>query len=107
MPTHVVKQGECFATIAQANGVSADALYQHPDNADLRKKRPNSNILYPGDEVVVPDHKTKEATVPTGTTHRFRVKVPRYALRLILLDGERTPVAGESYVLEANGKRSE
>lgn len=107
MPIHVVKQGECFATIAQAHGLRGDALYKHPDNAALRKKRPNPNILHPGDEVAIPEREPKELSVPSGAKHRFKVKVSKRELRLRLLDHGGDPIAGAAYVLEADGERVE
>jgi hypothetical protein len=105
MPTHIVQQGECFATIAQAYGFRRDTLYDHPDNADLKKKRPNPNILYPGDEVAVPDLEPKLANVSTGARHPFKIKVPKRELKLTLRDQTGEPIAGAAYVLEAEGWR--
>jgi N-acetylmuramoyl-L-alanine amidase len=107
MRTHIIKQGECIATIAQANGFSSEALYQHPDNAELRKKRPNPNILHPGDSVLVPQRETKSLTAQTGATHRFQVKLAKRELRLVLLDYDGKPIANTSYVLEIEGERAE
>jgi N-acetylmuramoyl-L-alanine amidase len=103
MPTHVVRQGECFATIAREHGFPRDTLYNHPDNADLKKKRPNPNILQPGDEVAIPDLKPKEANVATGARHPFKIKVPKRELRLTLLDPSGEPIAGAAYLLETEG----
>jgi len=107
MSNHIVKQGECITTIAQANGFSGEALYKHPDNAELRKKRPNPNILHPGDKVVVPQLETKSVNAQTGTMHRFQVKQPKRELRLVLLDHDGKSIGDASYVLEAEGERVE
>lgn len=107
MSTYVVKQGECIATIAEATGFSADTLYNHPDNADLKKKRPNPNILHPGDEVAIPAREVKTVTVKTGAVHQFRVALPKRELQLTLLDREGKPIGGESYVLEVDGESIE
>ena len=104
MPNYIVKQGECIATIAQANGLSSEALYKHPDNAELRKKRPNPNILHPGDNVMIPQRETKSVSVGTGAMHRFQVRLPRRELRLVLLDHYGKAIAGASYVLEVEGE---
>jgi N-acetylmuramoyl-L-alanine amidase len=107
MSTHVVQQGECFATIANAHGFSTKALYEHPDNADLRKIRPSPSVLHPGDEVVVPERAAREVSVASGAKHRFKVKVAKRELRLILRDHAGKAIAGESYVLETDDERIE
>lgn len=106
MPDHVVKQGECLSQIARRYGFADyKTLYNHPDNADLKKKRPNPNVLRPGDVVHVPDLDKKEVDAATGQTHKFKVKLPKKALRLVLLDAAGQPIKGEDYVLEAGPDR--
>src|ERR1051325_8947818 len=56
MATHVVKKGESLSTIARQYGHSDwKAIYDHPANAGFKKKRPNPNVIHPGDVVVIPD----------------------------------------------------
>jgi N-acetylmuramoyl-L-alanine amidase len=107
MATYGVKQGECFATIAMEHGLTTKTLYEHPDNAELRKIRPNRNVLYPGDSVAVPERRTKDASVETGAKHRFRLALPKRELRLILRDHAGKAIAGEPYVLETESERIE
>lgn len=99
--TYVVQQGDCLAKIARQFGF-ADyrALYDHPDNAELKKKRPNPNVLRPGDRVQVPDLTPKEASIPTGKVHTFKVKVAQKALRLVLKAHDGSPLAGTPYELD-------
>lgn len=105
MPKHVVRQGECLTTIARQYGFrDYRTVYQHPDNAGLRQKRPNPNILFPGDVVNIPERKVKTARVATGQVHRFQVIVPKKELHLQLRDNEGKPLANEPYVLEVDGE---
>ena len=101
MPTlHIVKQGECLAKIAKRYGfLDYRKVYDHPDNAELRKKRPNPNLLFPGDRVVIPEFEPKTVSISHGRTHRFTLKVPRQHVRLALKDAEGAPQAGKSYTL--------
>ncbi|MBZ4419189.1 peptidoglycan-binding protein [Myxococcus sp. RHSTA-1-4] len=103
MPTtHVVKQGECFLLIARRHGFADfKRLYEHPDNAELRQKRPNPNVLYPGDTVVIPDKGTpkQKPNLVTGRSHTFTVKAPGRYLRFALTDAEGAPLSGRSYLL--------
>ena len=51
---HVVEQGECLSSLTQLYGFSDyRQIYYHPNNSELRRKRPNPNVLYPGDEVFI------------------------------------------------------
>ena len=100
MPIHVVQSGDSFHTIARDNGLtSGKTLYEHPDNAELKAKRPNPSILHPGDQVVVPEKNLRQDNVVTGAVHQFRVKLPKYVLRVRLLDIEGEPIASQPYTL--------
>ncbi|NTX09116.1 peptidoglycan-binding protein [Myxococcus sp. CA040A] len=103
MPTtHVVTQGECLLLIARRHGFADfKRLYEHPDNAELREKRPNPNVLYPGDTVVIPEVSApkNKPNVSTGRAHRFTLKVGERHLRLALKDAEGAPRSGMPYLL--------
>src|SRR5688572_3157893 len=105
MPKHVVQQGECLSTIAKRYGFpDYRTVYEHPDNAELRRKRPNPNLLFPGDVVAIPEPKVRTAAVATGQVHRFQVTLPKKELHLQLKDHEGKPIANEPYVLEVDGE---
>ena len=66
MPTHIVRAGENLTAIARKYGYSDwKTIYDHARNADFRKKRPNPNVIMPGDEIYVPD-KVTPSPVPRG-----------------------------------------
>ncbi|MFO0648021.1 MAG: LysM domain-containing protein [Polyangiales bacterium] len=105
MAVHVVKPGECFSLIARRYGY-ADyrALYDHPANADLREKRPNPNVIHPGDEVVIPDRDARvERGLATGAVHTFALTRPKKVLRVVLKDHRGNPLRGEACVLTLAG----
>jgi hypothetical protein len=82
---HVVKAGDCLISIAAAHGFADPrGIYDAPENAALRKTRPNPNVLVPGDVIVVPDKIPATFTVQTGQAHRFVVKRPKARLLLRL-----------------------
>ena len=94
-----VRQGDCISSIAFEHGFFGDTLWNHPNNAELKKKRQNPNVLLPGDVVFIPDKRLKEVSEPTNNVHKFRVKNTPEIFRLrLLVDG--APRAREPYELE-------
>lgn len=80
-----VKAGETLLSIADANGFS-DWQYVWNANADLKEKRPDPNVLAPGDTLTVPDPRAKEVTKPTNEVHKFRMKRAFALVDLVLRD---------------------
>lgn len=102
MIQHRVRQGECIASIAHEHGFHWETLWDHPENRALAQARRDPNCLAPGDEVVIPDREVKAVSVPTGASHRFRLRTTPVKLRLELLrDGE--PRSNEPYTLVVDG----
>ena len=98
--THTVEQGEYLASIAKDYGFSDwHTIYDHPQNADLKKKRPNPNILFPGDELFIPDKVPKHESCATEKKHRFQIRVPKASLRIVLKDSDGKALANQPYTL--------
>jgi len=104
MPTqHVVTQGECFSSIATQAGIPWKTLWQHPDNADLKKKRLDPNVLYPGDIVTIPDKVLRSESCPVDASHKFvKSSEPTHIKIRLLLDDE--PRAGVPFELQVSGQ---
>lgn len=103
MPTYTVKEGDCLSSIAAAHGFAWQTLWNHADNAELKRRRKDPNVLCPGDEVVIPERKSKTESGATETRHRFRVTGGKTVLRLRLLkEGESR--AHEPYKLDIDGE---
>jgi N-acetylmuramoyl-L-alanine amidase len=98
---HVVKQGDCLYRIARQYGF-ADwrTIYDHADNEAFRSKRPNPNVIYPGDEIAIPDKDVKQVSLPTTAKHKLRVKRPKVMLRVQLKDELDEPLAGKQFELK-------
>ena len=94
-----VKQGDCISSIAFEKGFFPDTIWNHPSNAELKKKRENPNVLMPGDMVFVPDKRPKEVSEPTNQVHKFKCKNTPEKFKLQLLIGGE-PRVGEEYELE-------
>jgi len=101
---HFVRQGDCLHSIAAQYGFSSwKPIYEHADNAALRQRRPNPDLLHPGDAVVIPDRVAKYVERATNARHVLRVKRPPVALRVYLRDEEGEPLARTRYVVRAKG----
>jgi N-acetylmuramoyl-L-alanine amidase len=83
---HVIEQGECLASVAAAHGFDWRTLWEHPNNAELKEKRKDPNVLFPGDVVFVPDKEIRKEKLPTGKRHRFVHKGALETLRIRLID---------------------
>ena len=104
---HIVQQGECLSRIASRYGFTDwRFLYDHPANAELRRKRPNPNVLFPGDVVVIPAPRVKEERIDTTRLHTFVVKAPRKFLRIIFKNPKGEPLPNEPYLLRFDSGRS-
>jgi peptidoglycan hydrolase-like protein with peptidoglycan-binding domain len=103
MPTYKVAQGDCLSSIAERFGFFPDALWSLPENAELKQKRKDPNVLYPGDSVFVPDLRPKEAFCGTDQRHSFRKKGVPAKLKLRLMDDDQ-PRKTIPYQLEIDGR---
>lgn len=97
MGNYVVQQGDHLARIAKAFGFSDwQTIWKHPNNADLKNKRKNPNVLYPGDSIYVPDRQLREESKSTDQKHSFVKKTSDLKLRLTLHDQYEKPIANAS-----------
>ena len=83
---YVVQAGDCVASIAASRGFLWQTLWNHPDNADLKQRRGNPNVLLAGDVLVIPDKSQKHVACATDATHVFKVKSATTHLRIRLLE---------------------
>ena len=51
---YVVKRGDNLSTIGRLHGMDWQDLYKHPKNAEFRRKRPNPDLIHPGDVIHIP-----------------------------------------------------
>lgn len=95
MPTYyIVKQGDFLSSIAKENGFTDYRhIWNDPNNAALKQKRINPNVLFPGDRLYIPDLKQREESCGTDRQHRFQMQKPDLKLRLVLEDLYEKPIA--------------
>ncbi len=102
---HRVSQGENLESIAFLYGHFARSLWDDENNAALREKRPDPNVLHPGDEVFIPGLRERQESRPVDRKHRFRRKgVPSLVRVRALVRGR--PLAEQPYTVEADGVRT-
>src|SRR5574341_1571965 len=98
MPQHVVSQGECISSIARMYGFPDwRIIWNHPENADFKKKRPNANVLHPGDKLFVQDRELQEKDCATDQRHRFVLKKPTTWVHFVVEDVLGQKAAGKKY----------
>ena len=106
MAVHTVQQGEHITRIAGKYGFrDYHTVWDHPQNADLKKKRASPNVLFPGDSIFIPDKEQKTIDKPTGAMHPFEVNTRKLKLRIVLQDYDNLPLKNQACILEVEGKQ--
>jgi hypothetical protein len=90
MTRYVVKQGDSLLSIAIAAGIADwKTIYDAPNNAALRSKcergERDPNILFPGEQIFLPNRELKHQPAATDAKHTDRVpRPPKTKLRIAL-----------------------
>lgn len=101
---YTVKQGDYLSKIAADNGFpDYTTIWNDPNNADLKAQRKNPNVLYPGDQVYIPDKQAKNYSKPTDKQHTFKSKTSTLKLRLKLAKFYSRPIANTPCDFYAGG----
>jgi N-acetylmuramoyl-L-alanine amidase len=86
MTPHVIRQGEYLTQLAARMGFDASEVWNHAANRELRARRPNPDVLHPGDVLRVPAPRRAGASLSPHTTNRYRARLARVEVRIQLLD---------------------
>jgi hypothetical protein len=104
MPTkHTIEQGESVISLSERYGFFAETIWDHPNNAELKRTRKDMNTLLPGDVVFIPDLREKTVSVVTAKRHLFRRKGVPAKFHIQVFDGEK-PRANQDYELTVDGR---
>lgn len=103
---HTVQQGETLNRIArQYDFISGEKIYNHEDNAEFRALRTNPNVIYPGDQINIPDKEDKVVWGSTNQTHVFRVPRPQIDMFCVRIQNRAgKPWAGKRVTLTVGGQ---
>ena len=104
MPIHKVEVGDCLSSIADKFGFFWETLWDDPNNAELRARRSDPNVLMPGDSVFVPDKREKTEPGETGEVHVFQLQGVPAILRIQFVDEDGNPRANVPYTIVVDGK---
>src|SRR5438552_2705088 len=90
---HIVQQGETISSIAaQAGFANFHTILDRPENAKLRQERQNAHVLFPGDEVFIPDRQEKTESARTGQRNFFEGDVQPLLVRIKFRDINNKPL---------------
>ncbi len=103
MPRRKVGTGETTMSLARKNGFFWRTIWDHPENAELKAKRKDPNILFEDDEIFLPERKLKEVSKGSEQEHVFKLKGEPAKIKVQLLKLGK-PRANEDYVFDVNGK---
>jgi hypothetical protein len=107
MKPYVIRQGDYLTKLAHQLGFDADAVWNDDANSALREKRPNRDILHPGDVLQVPVEPPAPLAVTAQAANRFQARVPTVEIRVKLSDGEQNRYASKAFRVEGMGKAFE
>lgn len=104
--TRRVKQGEHLSGIAAEEGfANFRTLLDHGNNATLKnERRRDPHLLFPGDEVFVPDREDRVEKRDADAAHRFQVEIRKLFLRCKLLDWQREPIESAPCTVQVDGE---
>ncbi len=98
---HEARQGDCLSRIAHHYGIKGwQALWDHPKNEPLRKKRKSPHVLLPGDQVAVPAVNVHEIVRATDATHRLVLADSAEVTLDVVLEGSQgEPLQGQTFIV--------
>jgi hypothetical protein len=92
-----------MSSIAFEHGFFWQTLWNLPENANLKTKRKDPNVLMTADSVHIPDLTIKEAPGATDMRHKFQLKGVPEKLNIQLLDYNHQPRPNVAYKLLVEG----
>ncbi|MFB3828690.1 MAG: peptidoglycan-binding protein [Bryobacteraceae bacterium] len=102
--THTAVQGDHVPLLAKKYGFGDyRIIWDDPKNADLKTRRKNPNVLFPGDAVFIPEKREKEVPRPTDQRHTFETTKRGIMLRIVIRNIDDEPVGQKPCTLQVQG----
>lgn len=101
---HTVVAGECVSSLAVRYGLGWQDVWDHAENADLKRLRKEPNILHEGDKVYIPEYDDGAESIATEKEHRFRVTNTPAVLRVRMLKAG-APIKNTEYAITIDGEQ--
>ena len=99
-----MQQGDHTSGIAEQFGFRTfKTLWNDPNNAQLRQDRKDPHILFPGDQVFIPDKQTKKQFAPTAKVTTFKLDASKLTLNLKLQDVNGDAIANNPVTISVEG----
>lgn len=96
MQPYVIKQGDYLALLAYRFGFDANTVWNDPANDNLRKRRPDPNMLSATDILYIPNPEKKKPStfsLASGQTNSFVSTAPEVDISLKFSDASRASQA--------------
>ena len=103
MPKRFVGEGESTSSLAKKKGFYWKTIWEHGENAELRQKRDDPNVLSADDEIFIPVRQEKLVSKGTEQEHVFKRKGEPTKIKMQLM-ALGNPRANEDYILEVAGE---
>jgi hypothetical protein len=110
MTMYRVRQGDTLTSIARKSGLADwQTIYDRPENAAFKAKcergERDPNILFPDEEIFVPNREMQHAPSQTDQRHTFRIPpLPKTKLRIVLELDAGKPIKNEDWELTVDGE---
>lgn len=101
----MLRQGEYLTRLAFERGASAEEVWCHAVNAELRGRRESMDVLAPGDILRLPPKRVVRSPLVAGQSNRYSADVPRIPITLVFQNGS-APAADAPYTLEGLGSHT-
>jgi len=104
MQPYVIRRGDYLSQIAHQFDFDADTVWKDPTNDDLRKLRPDPNILFPGDILHIPDQdgrKLPSHSLVIGSLNSFSAPLaPTAKISVQFTGGPPDTYASKAFVID-------